>query len=97
MPEKENIILFKNYFQKAIVQKMEEENKVNSYLVNEKYPREIESYKAQIKNAEIVASKSIMSQAEINDIKKQVDSYNLLFNVYFPLFVLELIMNKSLD
>ena len=51
---------------------MEEENKVNAYLVNEKYPKEIESYKAKLKNAEIVASKSVMSQAEINDIKKKV-------------------------
>jgi len=51
---------------------MEEENKVSAYLVNEKYPRELESYKAKLKNADIVASKSVMSQAEINDIKKQV-------------------------
>ena len=54
---------------------MEEENKVNAYLANEKYPREIQAYKITLKNVESIAAKSVMSQAEINDIKKQVRSY----------------------
>lgn len=56
----------------AIVQKMEEENKVNSYLVNEKYPKEIASYKQKLKDCESVSAKSLMTQSELNDIKKKV-------------------------
>lgn len=51
---------------------MEEENKVNAYFVNEKYPKEIESYKQKLKDCESVAAKSVMSQSELNDIKKKV-------------------------
>ena len=56
----------------TIVQKMEEENRVNSYLVNEKYPKEISSYKQKLKDCESVSAKSVMSQAEINEIKRKV-------------------------
>ena len=55
---------------------MEEENRINAYLVNEKYPKEIESYKQKLKNCEVVASKSVMSQAELNEIKKKIDDTN---------------------
>lgn len=51
---------------------MEEENKVNSYLVNEKYPKEIASYKQKLKDCESVSAKSLMTQSELNDIKKKV-------------------------
>jgi intraflagellar transport protein 81 len=52
---------------------MEEENKVNAYLVKEKYPKEIESYKQKLKDCEVVASKTVMSQSEMTEIKKRID------------------------
>lgn len=55
---------------------MEEENKVNAYLVNEKYPKEIASYKQRLKDSESVAAKSVMSQAELNEIKKKIEDVN---------------------
>jgi intraflagellar transport protein 81 len=55
---------------------MEEENKVNAYLVNEKYPKEIESYKQKLKDCEVVASKSVMTQNEVNDIKTRIEDVN---------------------
>lgn len=55
---------------------MEEENKVNAYLVNEKYPKEIASYKQKLKDSESVAAKSVMSQAELNEIKKKIEDVN---------------------
>jgi hypothetical protein len=41
--------------------------------VNEKYPKEIASYKQKLRDCESVAAKAIMTQAEINDIKKKVN------------------------
>lgn len=55
---------------------MEEENKINAYLVNEKYPKEIESYKQKLKDCELIASKSVMSQSEVNEIKKKIEDVN---------------------
>lgn len=55
---------------------MEEENKVNAYLVKEKYPKEIESYKQKLKDCEVVASKAVMSQSELTEIKKRIDEVN---------------------
>lgn len=52
---------------------MEEDNRVNGILANEKYPKEIESYKQKLKDCEEVASKSVMTQSELNDIKKRVN------------------------
>ena len=51
---------------------MEEENKVNSYLVNEKYPKEIASYRQKLRDCESVSAKSVMSQTELNEIKQKV-------------------------
>lgn len=58
------------------MQKMEEENKVNSFLVNEKYPKEISSYKQKLRDCESVSAKTIMSQAEINEIKSKIQMVN---------------------
>ena len=55
---------------------MEEENKVNAYLVNDKYPKELQSYKQKIKDCEAISSKAIMSQAELSEIKKKLDETN---------------------
>jgi hypothetical protein len=51
---------------------MEVDNRVNSILANEKYPKEIEAYKKKLKDCEDVAGKSVMTQSELNDIKKKV-------------------------
>ena len=55
---------------------MEDENKVNAFLVNEKYPKEIASYKQKLRDCETVSAKTVMSQAEINDIKSKIQSVN---------------------
>jgi intraflagellar transport protein 81 len=57
---------------KAIIQKMEEENKVNSYMVNQKYPKELNMYKQKLKDYESILSKSAMTQSDLNDIKSKV-------------------------
>jgi hypothetical protein len=59
---------------KAIVQKMEEDNRANSILANEKFPKEIEAYKLKLKDCEEVASRSVMTQSELNEIKKRVST-----------------------
>lgn len=56
---------------------MEEDNRVNAILANEKYPKEIDSYKQKLKDCEQVASKSVMTQSELNDIKKRVNIRNV--------------------
>jgi hypothetical protein len=55
---------------------MEEDNKLNAYLVNEKYPKEIEFYKQKLKDCEVITARSVMTQAELMDIKKKVDFCN---------------------
>jgi len=61
---------------KAIVQKMEEENRVNAFLVNEKYPKEIASYKQKLYDCETVSAKTVISQAEIGEIKAKIQAAN---------------------
>lgn len=51
---------------------MEEDNKLNAYLVNEKFPKEIEFYKQKLIDCEMLASQAVMTQSDINDIKKKV-------------------------
>ena len=60
----------------AIVQKMEEENKVNGFLFNEKYPKELASYRQKVRDCESVAAKATMSQAEIGEIKAKLAAVN---------------------
>lgn len=55
---------------------MEEENRVNAYFVNEKFPKEIEAYKQKLKDCEEIGSKPAMSQAEINEIRKKIENVN---------------------
>ena len=66
------IMLNKFTFLKAIIQKMEEENKVNSYMVNQKYPKELNMYKQKLKDYESILSKSAVTQSDLNDIKTKV-------------------------
>jgi intraflagellar transport protein 81 len=58
------------------VAKLEDDVRVNAYLVDEKLPKEIESYKLKLRDCEVVASKTVMSQAELNEIKKKIDDTN---------------------
>jgi hypothetical protein len=51
---------------------MEEENKVNSYMVNTKYPKELNIYKQKLKDYESILSKTTMTQSDLNDTKKKV-------------------------
>ncbi|CAF1085549.1 unnamed protein product [Brachionus calyciflorus] len=60
----------------SIIQKMEEENRVNSYLANEKFPKEIDAYKKKLKDCEEIGSKAVMTQAEIADIRKRIENVN---------------------
>lgn len=55
---------------------MEEENRVNAYFVNEKFPKEIEAYKKKLKDCEEIGSKPALTQAEINEIRKKIDNVN---------------------
>ena len=54
---------------------MEEENKVNSYMVNQKYPKELNMFKQKLKDYESILSKSAMTQSDLSDIKKKVRSF----------------------
>jgi intraflagellar transport protein 81 len=75
------IMLNKFTILKAIIQKMEEENKVNSYMVNQKYPKELNMYKQKLKDYESILSKSAVTQSDLNDIKTKVCAFR--FNSYF--------------
>ena len=45
-------------------------------MANEKFPKEIEAYKKKLKDCEEIGSKSTMTQSEISEIRKKIDSVN---------------------
>jgi intraflagellar transport protein 81 len=55
---------------------MEEENKVNAYMVNQKYPKEIEIYKQKLSDYESVISRVAFSPSDLSDLRKKIDEVN---------------------
>jgi intraflagellar transport protein 81 len=55
---------------------MEEENKVNAYMVNQKYPKEIDIYKQKLADYESVISRAAFSPSDLSDLRKKIDDLN---------------------
>lgn len=51
---------------------MEEENQVNSYLVSEKFPKELNQMKLKLKYYEEVASNKALGQTELANYRSKV-------------------------
>lgn len=64
----------------GLIQKLEEENKVNSYLCTEKLPKEIEMRRKVIKNLEQVVNEPAMGHGDLEDINDQIKAINTEVN-----------------
>jgi intraflagellar transport protein 81 len=53
---------------------MEEENQVNSYLVTDKFPRQLNQMKTKLKYYEEVTSNKALGQTELSNYRAKVTS-----------------------
>ena len=58
----------------VLLQKLEEEAKVNSYIVNEKLPRELEQKKQAVTSLEKVLNQPALTQNDLLELKKRIKS-----------------------
>ena len=58
---------------------MEEENQVNSYLVTEKFPKQLNQMKTKLKYYEEVTSNKALGQTELTNYRAKVSSSLLPF------------------
>ena len=56
----------------VILQKLEEEAKVNAYIVNEKLPRELQQRKQAVESVEAVLNQPAMTQADLGELKRKL-------------------------
>lgn len=56
----------------GLLQKIEEETRLNSYIVNEKLPKEIKQRKLELEILEKVSSEPAFGRAELNKINTKV-------------------------
>ena len=60
----------------VILQKLEEEAKVNAYIVNEKLPRELQQRKQAVESLEAVLNQPAMTQADLGELKRKLKEVN---------------------
>lgn len=54
------------------MKRLEEEIKINSYMVSEKLPKELESMRRTVQNLQKIASEPAMGQADIQELQGKV-------------------------
>ena len=60
----------------VLLQKLEEEAKVNAYIVNEKLPRELEQKKQAVASLEKVLNQPALTQNDLQELKKRIKDAN---------------------
>lgn len=63
----------------ALVQKLEESIKVNSYLVKEKLPKEIATQRKYINDLQKIISQPALSRSDLDQINSKVRLYFIIF------------------
>ena len=61
----------------VILQKLEEEAKVNAYIVKEKLPRELLQRKQAVESLEAVLNQPAMTQADLQELKRRLKEVNI--------------------
>ncbi len=56
----------------GLIQKLEEENRVNSFMLKEKLPKEISARKKACSDLQRVVAEPAMGQSDLDDINKKV-------------------------
>lgn len=60
------------------MKRMEEENQVNSYLVTEKFPKQLSQMKTKLKYYEEVTNNKALGQTELTNYRAKVSSSAIL-------------------
>ncbi|XP_065840482.1 intraflagellar transport protein 81 homolog [Oscarella lobularis] len=60
----------------GLLRQLEEENKVNSYMCNEKLPKEVDSLKMKCSDMEQVLSMPALSESDLDELQDQIDEAN---------------------
>lgn len=71
--EKKKFFSLKKFSNADIIQRLEEENQTNQYLVNEKLPKEISIRRKAIQELQKVVSQSAIEKSDLDEIKKKVN------------------------
>ncbi|UJR34150.1 hypothetical protein I4U23_021557 [Adineta vaga] len=64
----------------AIMKRMEEENQVNSYLVSDKFPKQLSQMKTKLKYYEEVTSNKALGQTELTNYRAKISELNSVIN-----------------
>jgi intraflagellar transport protein 81 len=68
------------------MKRMEEENQVNSYLVTDKFPKQLNQMKTKLRYYEEVTNNKALGQTEVANYRAKVKQNNLII-FYFELIL----------
>jgi intraflagellar transport protein 81 len=71
------------------MKRMEEENQVNSYLVTDKFPRQLNQMKTKLKYYEEVTNNKALGQTELSNYRAKVNEYIFFLYSISYLFILD--------
>lgn len=54
------------------MKKLEEENKINSYMVSEKLPKELEAMRRRVQYLQTMAAEPAVGQADVQELEEKV-------------------------
>ncbi|CAJ1068326.1 intraflagellar transport protein 81 homolog [Xyrichtys novacula] len=64
----------------SLMKRLEEEIKINSYMVSEKLPKELEGMRRTVQNLQKIASEPAMGQADIQDLEDRIKGVDSQIN-----------------
>ncbi|KAH0625423.1 hypothetical protein JD844_014920 [Phrynosoma platyrhinos] len=64
----------------SLMKRLEEETKFNTYLVSEKFPRELEAKKQSLYLLQKVVAEPAMSQSDLNELETKINEINAQIN-----------------
>ncbi|XP_062999980.1 intraflagellar transport protein 81 homolog [Elgaria multicarinata webbii] len=64
----------------SLMKRLEEETKFNTYLVSEKFPRELESKKQSLHLLQKVVAEPAMGQSDLNELEAKINEVNIQIN-----------------
>lgn len=66
------LLRFTKIFNKGLMKKLEEENKINSYMVSEKLPKELEAMRCRVQYLQKISAEPAMGQADVQELEEKV-------------------------
>jgi len=64
----------------SLISRMEEDNQLNNYLVNEKLPKELEGKRKRVRNLRKVAGGGVVSERDVERLEEKVGAMNAEIN-----------------